>query len=66
MSGRVGEHPEVALSAVVVEIEGPGAQSDDPLLSSVDVLHVEVEMELLRVVVGGRPVGRREVRRELT
>ena len=68
MPGRIGVHPEVLL-LLVLQVQRPRAQRQHPLLRRVDLLPgrpaVEVEVELLRVAVRARPLGRGEARRPL-
>lgn len=63
MPRRIGVHPEVLL---VLLVQQPGAEREHRLLGGFEGLPgasgVEVEMELLRVEVGARPLGRDEPR----
>lgn len=47
MPRRVGVHTEAALTAPVVEVQGPRAERQHLLLSALDIRHVEVQVRLL-------------------
>lgn len=56
MTGRIRVHPEATFTPVVIEIERRGAEREHLLLRGRHVVHREVEVCLLRVGVGARPV----------